>query len=176
MKVWYDQEADYQSLFERKEGYFRETENDAVMEKVDTDGNILGSSILRVSTLESGKPLSVTLKSQKRYARVRLIIKSESRNPDLRNSGVKRIEEFQRWLFLPATCSLLPATLPDSLKNISAQILVLYDFAQNIAHVIAVYVDAHPFRSGALKETSESSFSMTVCSLLAPMFSVREFT
>jgi uncharacterized protein YuzE len=62
VKVWYDQEADYlEVLFERKEGYFRETENDAVMEKVDTDGNILGFSILRVSALERGKPLSVTL-------------------------------------------------------------------------------------------------------------------
>ena len=65
VKVWYDQEADYlEVLFERKEGYFRETDNDAVMEKVDTDGNILGFSILKVSTLERGKPLSVTLKSQ----------------------------------------------------------------------------------------------------------------
>jgi uncharacterized protein YuzE len=65
VKVWYDQEADYlEVLFERKEGYFRETENDAVMEKVDTDGNILGFSILRVSALKRGKPLSVTLKSQ----------------------------------------------------------------------------------------------------------------
>ena len=36
----------------KKRAYFRETENDAVMEKVDTDGNILGFSILRVSALE----------------------------------------------------------------------------------------------------------------------------
>ena len=34
MKVWYDKEADYlEVLFDRKAGYFRETENDAVMEK-----------------------------------------------------------------------------------------------------------------------------------------------
>ncbi len=65
VKVWFDHEADYlEVLFERKEGYFRETENDAVMEKVDTEGNILGFSILKVSALERGKPLSVTLKSQ----------------------------------------------------------------------------------------------------------------
>ncbi len=65
MKVWYDQEADYlEVLFEKKEGYFRETDDDAVMDKVDTDGNILGFSILRVSALERGKPLSVPLKSQ----------------------------------------------------------------------------------------------------------------
>jgi uncharacterized protein YuzE len=65
VKVWYDQEADYlEVLFERKEGYFRETENDAVMEKVDSEGNILGFSILKVSALGRGKPLSVTLKSR----------------------------------------------------------------------------------------------------------------
>jgi uncharacterized protein YuzE len=65
VKVWYDQEADYlEVLFEKKEGYFRETANDAVMEKVGTDGNILGFSILKVRALERGKPLSVTLKSQ----------------------------------------------------------------------------------------------------------------
>jgi uncharacterized protein YuzE len=53
VKVWYDQEADYlEVLFKKKRAYFRETENDAVMEKVDTDGNILGSSILRLSALE----------------------------------------------------------------------------------------------------------------------------
>jgi len=32
--IWYDKEGDYfEVIFERKEGYFRETENDAVMEK-----------------------------------------------------------------------------------------------------------------------------------------------
>ena len=65
VKVWFDREADYlEVLFEKKEGFFRETENDAVMEKVDTDGNILGFSILKVSALERGKLLSVTLRSQ----------------------------------------------------------------------------------------------------------------
>jgi uncharacterized protein YuzE len=65
VRVWYDKEADFlEVLFEKKEGYFRETENDAVMEKVDKDGNVLGFSILKVSALESGKPLSVILKSQ----------------------------------------------------------------------------------------------------------------
>ena len=38
IKIWYDKEGDYlEVLFERKAGYFRETENDAVMEKVDTE-------------------------------------------------------------------------------------------------------------------------------------------
>ncbi len=63
VKVWYDKESDYlEVLFERKTGYFRETDNDAVMEKVDKEGNILGFSIMKISDLKQQKPLSVTLK------------------------------------------------------------------------------------------------------------------
>ena len=63
VKIWYDKEGDYlEVLFERKAGYFRETENDAVMEKVDEEGNIIGFSILKVSALKE-KPLSIDLKS-----------------------------------------------------------------------------------------------------------------
>jgi len=63
IKVWYDKGGDYlEVLFERKKGYFRETENDAVMEKVDEEGNIIGFSILKVSALKE-KPLSIALKS-----------------------------------------------------------------------------------------------------------------
>ena len=65
VKVWYDREADYlEVLFDRKEGYFRETDNDAVMEKVDSQGNILGFSILRVSALSDQRPVSVSLKKR----------------------------------------------------------------------------------------------------------------
>jgi uncharacterized protein YuzE len=64
IKIWYDKEADYlEVLFEKKAGYFKETENDAVMEKVDTKGNVIGFSILRVSALTEKKPLSVSLKN-----------------------------------------------------------------------------------------------------------------
>ena len=62
IKVWYDKEGDYlEVLFEQKKGYFRETENDAVMEKVDEEGNVIGFSILKVSALKE-KPLSIELK------------------------------------------------------------------------------------------------------------------
>jgi hypothetical protein len=47
-------------MFEEKPGYFRETQSDQVMEKVDDEGNILGFSVLRVSALKA-KPLEVTL-------------------------------------------------------------------------------------------------------------------
>ncbi len=64
INVWYDKEGDYlEVMFERKAGYFKETENDAVMEKVDNEGNIIGFSILKISALKEQKPLSISLKS-----------------------------------------------------------------------------------------------------------------
>ncbi len=61
VKLWYDPEGDYlEVIFEQKEGYFRETAHEQVMEKVDTDGNVLGFSILRVSALRKA-PLEVAL-------------------------------------------------------------------------------------------------------------------
>jgi uncharacterized protein YuzE len=61
VKIWYDPEGDYlEVIFDQKPGYFRETANDQVMEKVDEGGNILGFSVLRVSALKE-KPLEVVL-------------------------------------------------------------------------------------------------------------------
>ena len=61
VKIWYDPEGDYlEVMFDQKPGYFRETRNDQVMEKVDEAGNILGFSVLRVSALKE-KPLEVAL-------------------------------------------------------------------------------------------------------------------
>ena len=65
IKVWYDKEGDYlEVLFERKTGFFKETENDAVMEKVDNEGNVIGFSILKVSALKGQTPLSIDLKKR----------------------------------------------------------------------------------------------------------------
>ena len=61
VKLWYDPEGDYlEVIFEQREGYFRETAHDQVMEKVDADGNVLGFCILRVSALRKA-PLEVAL-------------------------------------------------------------------------------------------------------------------
>ncbi len=61
LKIWYDAEGDYLEVtFEQKAGYFRATDNDQVMEKVDDDGNVLGFSVLRVSAMKE-KPLDVAL-------------------------------------------------------------------------------------------------------------------
>jgi len=63
IKVGYDREGDYlEVIFERKTGYFRDTENDAVMEKVDGEGNVIGFSILKVSALKEREPISVSLR------------------------------------------------------------------------------------------------------------------
>jgi uncharacterized protein YuzE len=52
VKVWFDPEADFlEVIFSDAPGYMRETENDAVMERVDLEGNLLGFSILAVSQL-----------------------------------------------------------------------------------------------------------------------------
>ena len=61
VKLWFDKQGDYLEVsFEKKIGFFRQTKNDAVMEKVDNKGNILGFSVLNVSKLAQ-KPLQVSL-------------------------------------------------------------------------------------------------------------------
>jgi len=61
IKIWYDREGDYlEVMFNRHEGYFKETGNDQVMEKVDQKGNILGFSVMKVSQLKK-KPFEVAL-------------------------------------------------------------------------------------------------------------------
>ena len=58
--VWYDRGRDFlEVMFDQKEGYFRETAHDQVMEKVDKNGSIIGFHVLRVSRLT--RPLDVEL-------------------------------------------------------------------------------------------------------------------
>jgi uncharacterized protein YuzE len=61
VRIWYDSKADYlEVIFDQRPGFFRETSNDRVMEKVDQEGNVLGFSVLGVSTLKE-LPLEVAL-------------------------------------------------------------------------------------------------------------------
>ena len=61
INIWYDPEGDYlEVIFDQREGYFRETKDDRIMEKVDTEGNILGFSILGVGSLK-GAPFELAL-------------------------------------------------------------------------------------------------------------------
>ena len=69
VKVWFDPEADFlEVLFSDAPGYMRETKNDAVLERVDSSGNILGFSILAVSQLDKSKPLVAELLSDSEAA------------------------------------------------------------------------------------------------------------
>ncbi len=62
VKIWYDAEGDYlEVLFSNKSGFMRETENDAVMERVDEQGRLLGFSVFNVSRISKEKPLVAEL-------------------------------------------------------------------------------------------------------------------
>ena len=61
VKLWYDKQGDYlEVIFDKKIGFFRQTKNDSVMEKIDNKGNILGFSVMNISKLAK-KPLQVSL-------------------------------------------------------------------------------------------------------------------
>ena len=61
LRIWYDKEGDFlEVIFDMKPGYFRETQNDHVMERVDQEGNILGFSVMGVSALRE-EPLELAL-------------------------------------------------------------------------------------------------------------------
>jgi hypothetical protein len=62
VKIWFDGEADYLEVrFSDAPGYQKETRHDAVMERVDEKGNIIGFSILGVSRFKKDKPLEADL-------------------------------------------------------------------------------------------------------------------
>ena len=62
MKVWFDREGDLlEVLFSDEPGYFRETAHDAIMERVDENGNLLGFLIVNVSRLSKDEPLEAEL-------------------------------------------------------------------------------------------------------------------
>jgi uncharacterized protein YuzE len=62
VKVWFDAEADYLEVrFSDAAGYEKETKHDAVMERVDKDGHVIGFSILGVSRFKKEKPLEAEL-------------------------------------------------------------------------------------------------------------------
>ena len=62
VRVWFDAEADYLEVqFREGAGYMKETAHDAVMERVDAEGETIGFSVLGVSRFKKGKPLEATL-------------------------------------------------------------------------------------------------------------------
>ena len=62
VRVWFDPEGDFlEVMFADAPGYFRETVQDQVMEKVDMTGAVIGFSIMNVSTFRGQKPVDVAL-------------------------------------------------------------------------------------------------------------------
>jgi uncharacterized protein YuzE len=62
VKVWFDAEADYLEVrFSDADGYMKETKHNAVMERVDSNGHVIGFSILGVSRFKKDKPLEAEL-------------------------------------------------------------------------------------------------------------------
>ena len=64
VKVWFDAEADYLEVrFSDAAGYEKATPHDAVMERVDQQGRVIGFSVLGVSRFKKDKPLEAELVS-----------------------------------------------------------------------------------------------------------------
>ena len=64
LKVWFDAEADFLEVrFSDAPGYEKETNHDAIMERVDAEGHVIGFSILGVSQFSKDKPLEAELVS-----------------------------------------------------------------------------------------------------------------
>src|SRR6266576_6283122 len=62
VKVWFDAEADYLEVrFSDVAGYMKETKNEALMERVDAQGHIIGFSLMGVSRFKKDKPLEADL-------------------------------------------------------------------------------------------------------------------
>jgi len=62
VKVWFDAEADFLEVrFSEAPGYERTTDHDAVMERVDAQGRVIGFSVSGVSRFKKDKPLEADL-------------------------------------------------------------------------------------------------------------------
>jgi Protein of unknown function (DUF2283) len=62
IKVWFDAEGDFLEVrFSDAAGYERETNHEAVMERVDAQGRVIGFSVMGVSKFKKGNPLDADL-------------------------------------------------------------------------------------------------------------------
>ena len=60
--MWFDAEGDFLEVrFSDAPGIMKETDNDAVMERLDEHGQVIGFSIMQVSRLARQKPLVAEL-------------------------------------------------------------------------------------------------------------------
>jgi uncharacterized protein YuzE len=62
VKIWFDREADYLEVqFREAAGHMKETGHYAVMERIDTNGRVIGFSVLGVSRFTKERPLEAEL-------------------------------------------------------------------------------------------------------------------
>ena len=62
VKVWFDPEGDYLEVqFREAPGFMRATGHDAVMERVDDQGHVVGFTVLGVSRFRKDHPLEADL-------------------------------------------------------------------------------------------------------------------
>ena len=62
VKIWFDAEADFLEVrFSDAAGHMQETKHDAVMERLDAQGQVIGFSIMGVSRFKKEKPLEADL-------------------------------------------------------------------------------------------------------------------
>jgi hypothetical protein len=60
--IWFDAEADFLEVrFSDAAGYEKQTEHDAVMERLDAQGHVIGFSVMGVSRFTKDKPLEADL-------------------------------------------------------------------------------------------------------------------
>jgi hypothetical protein len=62
VKVWFDPEVDYLEVtFSDAPGYMRPTKSDALMQRVDEQGRVIGFSVFGVSRFQKERPLEAVL-------------------------------------------------------------------------------------------------------------------
>jgi uncharacterized protein YuzE len=65
LKLWFDPEGDYLEVtFSDVPGYMRETNSDAVLQRVDERGRVIGFSVLGVSKFQKDHPLEAELAAE----------------------------------------------------------------------------------------------------------------
>ncbi len=65
VKLWFDPEGDYLEVtFSDAPGFMRETKSDAVMQRVDEQGHLIGFSVLGVSKFQKDRPLEAELATE----------------------------------------------------------------------------------------------------------------
>ena len=66
VRLWFDPEGDYLEVtFSDAPGYIRETKSDAVMQRVDEQGRVIGFSVYGVSRFPKDHPLEAELAAAK---------------------------------------------------------------------------------------------------------------